>query len=381
MKKRRKAGILSLCVGTALSLQAPLMSFAASPEFARSAEEWERLRDNVLEYDELPALINEYNVTTQNNQYTASQREQDVTLNDLIGEQLGAVQQMYQAASNAATEYERISSEFSARMAERQVLPNYETMQDSDSAKWEDARTEKRLVQEAQNTMNSYFQLKQQLIAAEKGKELLEAQLASTQTRVSLNMATQADLLSAQQSLQNGEAQILSLESQIESAREKLIIMTGWKQGENPEIREIPELDFNRIAVMDLTRDTQTALANDYQLKLDKNKAEHVPNQDYRKAYQVTVDTDKEQIAADLNSAYQTVQQARTAYDEAILDLDVATRNMATASNQYNLGSISLLEYRQADNALVTAQTGLEIKKLALRQAVETYEWIVKGVR
>ena len=54
---------------------------------------------------------------------------------------------------------------------------------------------------------------------------------------------------------------------------------------------------------------------------------------------------------------------------------------MATASNQYNLGSISLLEYRQADNALVTAQTGLEIKKLALLQAVETYEWIVKGVR
>lgn len=381
MKKRRKAGILSLCVGTALSLQAPLMVFAASPEFARTAEEWERLRDNVLEYDEIPDLINEYNVTTQNNQYTASQREQDVTLNDLVNEQMDAVQKMYQAASNSATEYERISNELSARMAERQVLPTYESLRDSDSAKWEDAKTEKSLVQEAQNTMNSYFQLKQQLIAAEKGKELLEAQLASTQTRVSLNMATQAELLSAQQSLQNGEAQILSLESQIESAREKLIIMTGWKQGENPEIREIPELDFNRIAVMDLARDTQTALANDYQLKLDKNKAEHVPSRDYRKAYQVTVNTDKEQIAADLNNAYQAVQQARTAYDEAILDLDVATRSMATASNQYNLGSISLLEYRQADNALVTAQTGLEIKKLALRQAVEAYEWIVKGVR
>lgn len=372
---------MSLCVGTALSLQAPLMSLAASPEFARSAEEWERLRDNVLEYEEIPDLINEYNVTTQNNQYTASQREQDVTLNDLVGQQMDAVQKMYQAAANSATEYERISNELGARMAERQVLPTYENLRDSDSAKWEDAKTEKSLVQEAQNTMNSYFQLKQQLIAAEKGKELLEAQLASTQTRVSLNMATQADLLSAQQSLQNGEAQILSLKSQIESARQKLIIMTGWKQGENPEIREIPELDLNRIAAMDLAKDTQTALANDYQLKLHKNQAEHVPNKDYRKSYQVTVATDKEQIAADLNNAYQAVQQARTACDQAILDLDVATRSMATASNQYNLGSISLLEYRQADNALVTAQTGLEIKKLALRQAVEAYEWIVKGVR
>ena len=69
MKRRRKAGILSLCVGTALSLQAPLMSFAASPEFARTSEEWARLRDNVLEYDELADLIHEYNVTVQNNQY------------------------------------------------------------------------------------------------------------------------------------------------------------------------------------------------------------------------------------------------------------------------------------------------------------------------
>ena len=40
----------------------------AVPEFARSAEEWAKLRDNVMEYDELAGLIHEYNVTVQNNQ-------------------------------------------------------------------------------------------------------------------------------------------------------------------------------------------------------------------------------------------------------------------------------------------------------------------------
>lgn len=372
---------MSFCVGTALSLQAPLMSFAASPEFARTSEEWARLRDNVLEYDELADLIHEYNVTTQKNQYTASQMDSDLTLNELVGDQLGAAQQMYQAAANATTEYERITAEVQARQAELGVLRSYDSMTDADSLKWQNARTEGLLVQEAQNTMNSYYQLKQQLIAAEKGKELLEAQLTSTQTRVSLQMATQAELLSAQQSLQNAEAQILSLKSDIESTRQKLIIMTGWKQSDNPEIREIPEVDFGRITAIDPARDLETALANDYQLKLDKNKSTYVPNKDYRKAYEVTVDTDKEQIANVLNNAYQAVLQAKTAYDEAVLALDVATRNMATASNQYGLGSISLLEYRQADNEQVTAQTGLEIKKLALLQALEAYDWIVKGVR
>lgn len=381
MKKRRKAGILSLCVGTALSLQAPLMGFAASPEFARSAEEWERLRDNVLEYEELEDLIHEYNVTTQKNQYTASYMGRDQKISDLMGEKLELAQKGYDQASNAGTEAERINAEFGARQSELVVLRTYDTLQDSDSVRWSNANTEGLLVQEAQNTMNSYYQLKQQLIAAEKGKELLEAQLNSVQTRMSVNMATQAEVLAAQQSLQNSEAQILSLNSQIESDRQKLIIMTGWKQGEHPEIRQMPEVDFNRIAAMDLNRDIQTALANDYQLKQDKNKAASVPSKDYQKAYEITVATDKENIGAAVTSAYQAVQQAKTAYDEAALALDVASKNLATASTQHNLGSISLLEYRQADSAQVTAQTDLEIKRLELLKAMEAYDWIVKGVR
>lgn len=381
MKKRKKAGILSLCVGTALSLQAPLISFAASPEFARSSAEWDRLRDNVLEYDELSDLIHEYNVTTQTNQYTADQKGTDVTYDELLGDNLGAAQQMYQAAGNAMTDWERTTYELQARQAENQAMNSILNSSDSDSVKWENLNTEGLLVQEAQNTMNSYYQLKQQLIAAEKAKELLEAQLASVQTRLSLNMATQAEVLSAQQSLQNGEAQILSLESQIESARQKLIVMTGWKQSDNPEIGAIPDVDFSKITAMDLTRDLESALANDYQLKIDQRKSTKAPSDDLRNAFGKTVDSDKEQIAVALNSAYQAVQQAKTAYDEAVLNLDVAAKKMGTASSQYGLGSISLLEYRQADNAQVSAQTDLEIKKLALSQAIEAYDWIVKGVR
>lgn len=381
MKKRKKAEILSLCVGTALSLQAPLMSFAASPEFARSSAEWDRLRDNVLEYDELSDLIHEYNVTTQTNQYTADQKGTDVTYDELLGDNLGAAQQMYQAAGNAMTDWERTTYELQARQAENQAMNSILNSSDSDSVKWENLNTEGLLVQEAQNTMNSYYQLKQQLIAAEKAKELLEAQLASVQTRLSLNMATQAEVLSAQQSLQNGEAQILSLESQIESARQKLIVMTGWKQSDNPEIGAIPDVDFSKITAMDLTRDLESALANDYQLKIDQRKSTKAPSDDLRNAFGKTVDSDKEQIAVALNSAYQAVQQAKTAYDEAVLNLDVAAKKMGTASSQYGLGSISLLEYRQADNAQVSAQTDLEIKKLALSQAIEAYDWIVKGVR
>ena len=41
---------------------------ASSPEFARTPEEWARLEDNVLEYEEIEDLIAEYNAAVQVNQ-------------------------------------------------------------------------------------------------------------------------------------------------------------------------------------------------------------------------------------------------------------------------------------------------------------------------
>ena len=54
---------LSLALAGVMVTAAPVTAFAASPEFARSAEEWAKLR----EYDELEGLIQEYNATVQTN--------------------------------------------------------------------------------------------------------------------------------------------------------------------------------------------------------------------------------------------------------------------------------------------------------------------------
>lgn len=381
MKRRNRVGFLSLCVGTALSLQTPMMALAASPEFSRTAEEWARLRDNVLEYGELEDLIHEYNVTVLNNEQTFKKEERNKSIEDLLSDHLAAAGDLYQAAGSAETDVQRITAELSARQEENSAIDAIINEQDWDMKRWTKEKTEKLLVQEAQTTMNSYYQLKQQLIAAQKNRELLAAVLNSTQTRVSVNMATQAEVLSAQQNLQSADAQIQSLENQIESARKKLIVMTGWAQGDTPEISSMPEVDFERITAMDLHQDLLDALANDYTLKIDDRKVSRAASAETRKICEQTVASDREQIGVALNSAYSSVQQAKTSYDEAVVDLDVKTRNLTTASTQYGLGSISLLDYRQAEAALVTAQTSLEMKRLALLQAIEDYDWIVKGVR
>lgn len=381
MKRRSKVGFLSICVGTALSLQAPMAAQAASPEFARTAEEWEKLRDNVLEYGELEDLIHEYNVTVLNNEQKFRLEERGQTIDDLIGDYLEAADNLYDQAGNAQTDVERITAELNARQTENNAINAIMNEQDWDMKRWTKEKTEKLLVKEAQTTMNSYYQLKQQLIAAQKSRELLEALVTSAETRRTVNMATQADVLSAQQNLQNADAQIQGLENQIEESRKKLIVMTGWAQGDMPQIGDMPQVDLSRMESMDLHQDLLDAMANDYTLKIDSRKAARTTSAQSQKIYEQTVANDREQVGVALNAAYNSVQQAKTAYDEAAVTLEVENRNMATASTQYGLGSISLLQYRQAEFALVTAQTGLEIKRLALLQAIEDYGWIVKGVR
>ena len=52
-----------------MGISVPITSLASNPPFARSEEEWARLQDNVLEYEEIGDLIEEYNATVQSNQY------------------------------------------------------------------------------------------------------------------------------------------------------------------------------------------------------------------------------------------------------------------------------------------------------------------------
>ncbi len=397
MKRKKKVISLTLCLSAAFAAGVPLAPLAASPEFAKTAEEWERLRDDVLEYDELEDLIHEYNVTVLNNQQIYNRTMKGKSFDDITGDYMDAAGSYYDLAEKyrgQAEAFYDMSGDLTAAGVQlqagavqyeaqaRQMENNAVTSNtDGVTVRTENALTEKKLVLEAQSTMNSYYKLQQQLIAAQKNRELQEAVLKSVQTKQEVQMATQAEVLAAEQSLQDADAQIVSLQSQIESARQKLIVMTGWKQDANPEIRPMPEVDFGRIAAMNPTVDLQKAVENDYTLKIDQRKANGAVTQENKAIYTQNVNDDKQKIGVALNNAYQAVTEAKNSYDEAVINLEVAGKEMNKASKQYALGSASMMEYRQAETKYVSAQTNLEAAKLSLLQAMEEYDWIVKGVR
>ncbi len=356
---------------------------AASPEFARSEEEWARLRDNVLEYEEIEDLIREYNVTVQTNYENWLKADSGKTREDYVEEAERVVDDYYNQAANASDELTMITSEYQARMAELQVQSTIDAAEDSTTAQWSNEKTEKSLAAQAQSAMNTYYQLQSQLASAQKNRQLAAESLEFTrrQQNSSVGMATYADVLSAQQNLQNLDAQILSLQNQIENTRQNLIVMLGWAQDAQPEIRPMPALDLNRIAAMNPEADLEAAYANDYTLKADQRKLENSVTVSAQTVHASAVENDKQQIAIALNSAYQSVLAAKAAYDQAALNLDVAEGTFSSAQAKQRVGVGTAMETLQAEAGLASSQSDLEVKGLQLFAAMETYDWVKKGVR
>jgi len=377
MKRNCTVVPASLCMAAVLSLGFPAQALAGSPEFARTAEEWARLRDNVLEYEEIEDLIHEYNATVLNNEQQY-RRDSAKTSQDLVEDLLDEADDLWERAADAEEEVSRITSEMSARQAETSAENNV----DDGVAKYlEYGLAEKKIVIQAQTSMNTYYKLQYQLTALEKNRELLAATVGSVQGRQSQGMATYAEVLNAQQNVQSADAQIIAMKSQIEDTRQNLIIMLGWKQGDMPEIRPMPAVQMDRISAMNVEEDTRTALGADYTLQLDQRKMNNSITDANKNIYKKTVEEDKQKIAVAVNDGYQKVIQAKSSYDEAVLNLEVETKNWNAANTKYQLGSISRMEYLQAEAGLVQAQMDREVKNLDLFQAMENYDWIIKGVR
>ena len=376
-------GFLTLSLAAALAGAAPAGALAASPEFARTPEEWERLRDNTLEYEEIPDLIREYNSTVQNNMISyGDYRGKDA--NEIADDYREAAQTLYDSVvwpSEDDTGYAMLYSAAETAQAQARQLEKMadENVSDGMIIKWQYDQVEASLSSTAQNLMSQYYQLLENRKTAEAGKELAEASLRSVETQASLGMATENDVLTAQEAVKTAEAGVISAESNIQSVKQSLQVMTGWAYNSEPEIAQMPPVDVTRIDAMNPETDLEKALENNYTLLIAKRTLENTSDAANQQIQRQTIANTEQQIASGLTDLYSQVLQARNTYDQARSALELEEKNMAAAETKYGLGMISRLEYLQARNAYVESQANFRIQELALQSAMDAYDWALRG--
>ena len=376
-------GFLTLSLAAALAGAAPAGALAASPEFARTPEEWERLRDNTLEYEEIPDLIREYNSTVQNNMISyGDYRGKDA--NEIAEDYREAAQTLYDSVvwpSEDDTGYAMLYSAAETAQAQARQLEKMadENVSDGMIIKWQYDQVEASLSSTAQNLMSQYYQLLENRKTAEAGKELAEASLRSVETQASLGMATENDVLTAREAVKTAEAGVISAESNIQSVKQNLQVMTGWAYNSEPEIAQMPPVDVTRIDAMNPETDLEKALENNYTLLIAKRTLENTSDAANQQIQRQTIANTEQQIASGLTDLYSQVLQARNTYDQARSAPELEEKNMAAAETKYGLGMISRLEYLQARNAYVESQANFRIQELALQSAMDAYDWALRG--
>lgn len=385
MKIWRRA--LPLGIASMMFAATPFTALAASPEFARSAEEWARLRDDKIEYGELAELIHEYNATVQKNNIDYNEwRKEYGDTNDEVAEKY---RQLAADLENNMYYPDIDDSNYASTMAQiiqnEQSIKNYnkqadDSVEDSYIKYMTNLQAEANLVNSAQTEMISYYLNQLQLQIDQKNREQLEANHQSAVNKVSLGLTTETSVLTAQEALRTNEQALQNDQSAIDTGKQKLFVMLGWQYDANPEIGEIPAVDEAAIAAMNPVADKEQALTNNYTLLINKRKLENAKSEDTKETLQTTIRENEANIGASLTASYQNVLAAKTAQELAVAQAGLEQKNLETAQRQYELGQIGQLEYQSQRIKTETTQLSVPVAELKLFQAVQNYEWAVNGL-
>lgn len=380
MMKRKKREGMALLLLTALCLSTEGMSVMASPEFARSQEEWASLSDNRLEWEEIPALVNEYNATVLNNR-KAYQKDSGQNAEEIRDALLEAADDMESLAIDAEAEEggAMIGANYRSQAASlRQQAES--NVSDSQVILWQYEQVEDTIAQTVRDGFIAYYQAIAQKEADQAKIGYLEESLASAQNRKNVGMGTELEVLTAKEALQNGQAALTSADAKINAEKKKLQVLCGWDYTSDAEIGALPDFDMEEIRKIDLEADTEKALSNNWQLRIDERKLQNAPDATLRDQYTKTVDNDRQQIKASVRSAYDTLVQAKRTYDTGAEQLNLSRQNLEKSSRQLSLGVISRMEYRTAENETTGLEHTQRLNEIAVFSAWTAYQGAVNGL-
>lgn len=372
---------------TLAMLSIPMKVAAGTPEFARSEEEWARLRDNVIEYEELTDLVHEYNATVKKNRIDLNQFRKDY--GDTNEEWADRYRELADDLE-ASLDYPDIEDlEYSSIMtnivtSEMQIEAWRETaddaLEDYLTYYYDTSLAECILASQAQTYMINWHLGQLQMEHDEKTLALLNEQFRSIQTKQSLGLATEAQVLAMRESVRNAEKAVQDDKDAQQNLYQRMIVMLGWSHDALPEVREIPEVDLERVAAMDPVADKTVAMENSFLMKSDKRKLENAKAQDSRETLQETIAENEQSIGAALVAGHQNVLAAQASYDLNVVLAELERDNLRMANLEYGLGRISRLDL--SDQELKTAQAELaeESAKLQWFQSVESYDWLLQGL-
>lgn len=369
---------------------ATLRSLAKSPTFSRTEEEWAKLRDMNLDYEEIDGLVTEYNATVQANQANMQQFTRDYGRNNSQVSQ--SYKDMSQKIEESLTEPEPDSMTYVPMMASiaqsRATINNLKNSADTTLEDYEvqyftyeSARLS--LVQNTKALMISYYTKDMSKEALQKSVEVAELNLANAQARVAVGMATNLDILSAKEAVIKANKELNDQSNAASADRDKLLIMTGFKTDSQADIGLVPVLseeELQNIDKINIEEDIKKALEENYTLKINKRKLLNAKSDTQIKSLNSSINSNTENIKANVRTLHKNLLNAKDKLNLLKAELELSGKELETVRQKKNLGMSTQLEVANKELENIKKNTEKKQAELALRLALENYNSAVNGL-
>ena len=370
--------------------QASLRSLAKSPTFSRTEEEWAKLRDMNLDYEEIDGLVTEYNATVQTNQANMQQFTRDYGRKNVEVSQ--SYRDMAQKIEDSLTEPEPDSMTYVPMMASiaqsRATINNLKNSADTTLEDYEvqyftyeSARLS--LVQNTKALMISYYSKDVSKEALQKSVEVAELNLANAQARVAVGMATNLDVLSAKEAVIKANKELNDQSNAALADRDKLLIMTGFKTDSQANIGLVPVLseeELQNIDKINVEEDIKKAVEENYALKIDKRKLGNAKSDTQIKSLNSTISSGTENIKANVQTLHKNLVNAKDKLNLLKAELELSSKDLETIRQKKNLGMATQLEVANKELENIKKNTEKKQAELALRLALENYNSAINGL-
>lgn len=392
-KGKGRAALAACCLAGAMVLAVPARGLAGTgggygPGAEAASEKpedmddetWNRLQDDVLEYQEIPALVEHFspvyrqvldNIALNAQPYAdaaARLRESALELrNDARAARDDGDQMGYQVASMTAD----IQTE-TAKTFEKVVKSIDGASRTTKNS------TRKQLIQGVQQLMTGYCQARASKELTDTSVELAQAAYDTALVQRQTGMATDGDVQTAQKNLLTAQKQQKALDDSMTTMRQNLAYLTGRSYDAPLEIGALPSPDVSRIDAMNPEADFSTALSYNYTyIGQRSTSGKGTANHDVKFR---TMEETEEKLKIRLDALYQTVLQSRTAYEAAGSAYESAAIEMNANEQRYAMGMLSRLGYLQARAAFLQQKAAYETAAAGLQQAMDTYDWALQGI-
>lgn len=373
IKRGRTMGrrVVPFVLAAVMTAAVPMQTFGASTDY--DADTWVRLQDNTMEYSEIENLVVEYNpmylMMNQGIAYNTYPVMRGV-------EDLREQQAELHTLREMAKEEENEMAEAMYKELEKEVKKSADKMEKSvtNATRLTVNSTRKTLTSTVQGLFITYHQQLSTREMLEAVSTLSQAMYEMSQTQYSIGMATETQVQAALKDWQEAQNNLQKIEDAIVTIRQNLCIMTGWAYDAIPEIGKVPEPDLSRIQTMDLAADTEEALKRNYTLMDLRKSAGNTPLEKQKVA-------DAEGLVkTNMETLYQEVQKAKTAYEAAQTAWQGAQITKQGNDLKYQMGMLGKVEYLGTEVAFQQARMNYEQASMNLFQSMETYDWALQGL-